>query len=49
MRSLKAEALKEAHSKYGDRIEIAVVDDLVSGDFTDALRVDSRRVSPSWL
>ena len=38
VRSPKKEALKAVYSKYGDRVEIVVVDDLANGDFTDALR-----------
>ena len=38
VRSPKAEALKTAYSKYEGKVEIVVVDDLIKGDFTDALR-----------
>lgn len=34
----KADALRQAYAKYGDRVEIVVVNDLVKGDFTDALK-----------
>ena len=38
MRSRKAEALRKAYAKYGDRVDIVVVEDLIKGDFTNALR-----------
>ena len=38
VRSPKVEALKANYSKYGDRVEIVVADDIINGDFTDALR-----------
>ena len=38
VRSQKEEALKALYSKYGGRVEVAVVDDLAGGDLTDALR-----------
>lgn len=30
--------LRKAYAEYGDRVEIVVVEDLVKGDFTDALK-----------
>ena len=38
MRSRKAEALRKAYAKYGDRVDIVVVEDLIKGDFTNALK-----------
>ena len=38
MRLRKAEALRKAYAKYGDRVDIVVVEDLIKGDFTDALK-----------
>ena len=38
VRSPKVEALKATYSKYGDRVEIVVADDIINGDFTDVLR-----------
>ena len=38
MRPRKAGSLKEAYAKYGDKVDIVVVEDLVKGDFTDALK-----------
>ncbi|KAF9643358.1 NAD(P)-binding protein [Thelephora ganbajun] len=37
-RSRKADTLRKAYAKYGDRVDIVVVEDLVKGDFTDALK-----------
>ena len=37
-RSRKADALRKAYAKYGDKVDIAVVEDLIKGDFTDALK-----------
>ena len=37
-RSQKADALRKAYSKYGDKVDIVVVDDLVKGDFTEVLK-----------
>ena len=34
----KVEVLETAYSKYGDQVEIIAADDIISGDFTDALR-----------
>ena len=38
MRSRKADALRKAYAKYGDKVDIVVIEDLVKGDFTDALK-----------
>ena len=38
VRSRKAEALRKAYAKYGDRVDIVVVEDLIKGDFTNALK-----------
>jgi len=38
VRSRKADALRKSYAKYGDKVDIVVVDDLVRGDFTDALK-----------
>ena len=37
-RSRKADALKKVYAKYGDKVDIAIVEDLITGDFTDALK-----------
>ena len=37
VRSRKADLLKKVYSKHGDKVEIVVIEDLVNGDFTDAL------------
>ena len=37
-RSRKAEALRKAYAKYGDRVDVVVIEDLIKGDFTDALK-----------
>jgi len=37
-RSRKADALKKVYAKYGDKVDIVVVEDLITGDFTDALK-----------
>jgi len=38
VRSRKADSLKKAYAKHGDKVDIVVVEDLVKGDFTDALK-----------
>jgi len=38
VRSQKAAALRKAYDKHGDKVDIVVVEDLVRGDFTDALK-----------
>jgi len=38
VRSRKADTLRKSYVKYGDRVDIVVVEDLVKGDFTDALK-----------
>ena len=38
VRSRKAEALRKAYAKYGDRVDVVVIEDLIKGDFTDALK-----------
>ena len=38
VRSRKADALRKAYAKHGDKVDIVVVEDLVKGDFTDALK-----------
>ena len=38
VRSGKADAVKAAYTKYGDQVDIVVVDDFINGDFTDALK-----------
>lgn len=38
VRSGKADAMKAAYTKYEDRIDIALVHDLINGDFTEALK-----------
>ena len=37
-RSGKADAVRASYTKYGDRVEIVVIDDLINGDFTDVLK-----------
>ena len=37
-RSRKADALRKVYAKYGDKVDIVVIEDLVKGDFTDALK-----------
>jgi len=37
-RSRKADALRKAYAKYGDKVDIVVIGDLAKGDFTDALK-----------
>ena len=37
-RSRKADALKKVYAKYGDKVDIVVVEDLITGDFTDAFK-----------
>ena len=37
MRSRKADALRKVYAKYGDKVDIIVIEDLVKGDFTDVL------------
>jgi hypothetical protein len=34
----KGQAVQQKYSALGDRFQFAVVDDLVTGDFTDALK-----------
>ena len=38
VRTGKFDSTKAAYAKYGDRVEIVVVDDLINGDFTDVLK-----------
>ena len=38
VRAGKFEAVKASYIKYGDRVDIAVIDDLITGDFTDVLK-----------
>jgi len=38
VRPRKADALKKAYAKYGDKVDIVIIEDLVKGDFTDALK-----------
>jgi len=38
VRSGKADVMKAAYLKYGDRVDVAVADDHINGDFTDALK-----------
>jgi len=38
VRTRKADSLRKAYAKYGDKVDIVVVEDLVRGDFTDALK-----------
>lgn len=38
MRPRKADLLRKAYAKHGDKVEIVIVEDLVKGDFTDALK-----------
>ena len=38
MRSRKADALRKAYAKHGDKVDIIVIEDLIKGDFTDALK-----------
>ena len=38
MRSRKADTLRKAYAKYGDKVDIVVIDDLARGDFTDVLK-----------
>jgi len=37
-RSKKADALKKVYAKYSDKVDIVVIEDLIKGDFTDALK-----------
>ena len=37
-RPRKADLLKRAYAKHGDKVEIVIVEDLVKGDFTDSLK-----------
>ena len=37
-RSRKADSLRKAYARYGDNVDIVVVEDLVKGDFTDQLK-----------
>jgi len=37
-RSRKADALRKVYAKYGEKVDIVVVEDLAKGDFTDALK-----------
>ena len=37
-RSRKADALRKVYAKYGDKVDIVIVEDLVKGDFADALK-----------
>ena len=36
-RSRKADVLRKVYSKYGDKVEIVIVEDIVNGDFAGAL------------
>jgi saccharopine dehydrogenase-like NADP-dependent oxidoreductase len=38
VRSRKADMLRKAYAKHGDKVDIIVVEDLTRGDFTDALK-----------
>jgi hypothetical protein len=38
VRPRKADTLRKSYAKYGDRVDIVVVEDLIKGDFTDALK-----------
>jgi len=38
VRSRKADALRKVYAKYGDKVDIVVIEDLIKGDFTDALK-----------
>ncbi|KAF9654438.1 NAD(P)-binding protein [Thelephora ganbajun] len=38
VRPRKADVLRKAYAKYGGNVDIAVVEDLVKGDFTEALK-----------
>lgn len=38
VRSRKADALRKAYAKYGDKVDIVVIEDLARGDFTEALK-----------
>ena len=37
VRSAKIATVQEAYKAYGDRVEIVGIDDLINGDFTQAL------------
>ena len=38
VRSAKAEAVKQAYAVYGDKFEVAVVDDIATSDLTQAFK-----------
>ena len=37
-RPRKADALRKMYAKHGDKVDIVVIEDLIKGDFTDALK-----------